>query len=94
MSAAVNSMIGAQLGSIGRGAEVLESGKESGTLESQALQRTRRVFGSITVEIAAPEAVSSHPSSIGAAGSELKIGAGSSAASRVLSGCRAKSCSP
>ena len=56
MSAAVNSMIGAQLGPIGRGAGDPESGKESGTLESLALQRTRLVFGSIAVEIAAPGA--------------------------------------
>ena len=53
MSAAVNSMIGAQLGSIGMGAKDSESGKESGTLESQASQRTRLVFVSIAVEIAA-----------------------------------------
>ena len=32
------------------------------------------VFGSIAVEIAAPEAVSSHPSSIDAVGSELRVG--------------------
>ena len=69
-----------------------ESGKESGTLESRASQGTRSVFSSIAVEVAAPEAVSSHPSSICAAGSELRIGAGSSAASRVLSDGRAKSC--
>ena len=75
MSGAVNSMIGAQLGSIGRGAEDSESGKESDTLESRASQRTGLVFGSIAVEIAAPEAVSSHPSSIGAVGSKLRVGA-------------------
>ena len=51
-------MIRAQSGSIGRGAEDSESGMESGTLESRALQRTRLVFGSIAVEIAAPEAAS------------------------------------
>ena len=67
MSAAVNSMIGAQSDSIGRGAGGSESGKESGTSGSRASQRTRLVFGSIAVEIAAPEAVSSHPSSIGSA---------------------------
>ena len=94
MSAAVNSMIGAQSDSIGRGTGGSESGEESGTSESRASWGTRSVFGSIAVEVAAPEAVSSHPSSICAAGSELKVGAGSSAASRVLSGCRAKSCSP
>ena len=47
------------------------------------------MFGSIAVEVAAPEAVSRHPSSICGAGSELKIGVVSSAASRVLSGGRA-----
>ena len=92
MSAAVNCMIGAQSGSIGRGVEGSESGKESGTLESRASQRTRLVFGSIAVEIAAPKAVPSHPSSIGAVGSELRVGAGSCAASRALSGSRARSC--
>ena len=61
MSAAANSMIGAQSDSIGKGVEGSESGEESGTLESRASQRTELVFGSISVEIAAPEAVSSHP---------------------------------
>ena len=84
MSAVVNSMIGAQSDSIGGGAGGSESGEESDASESQASQGTRSVFGSIAIEVAAPEAVSSHPSSICAAGSELKIGAGSSAASRVL----------
>ena len=69
MSAAVNSMISAQSGLIGRGTEGSESGEESGSLESRASQRIGLVFGSIAVEIAAPEAVSSHPSSIGAVGS-------------------------
>ena len=92
MSAAVNSMISAQSGSIGRGAEGSESGEESGTLELRALQRTGIVFGSVAVEIAAPEAVSSHPSSIGAVGSELRVGADAGAASRALSGGRARSC--
>jgi len=92
MSAAVNSMIGAQSDLIGRGMEGSESEEESDTLESRASQRTGLVFSSIAVEIAAPEAVSSHPSLICAVGSELKIGADSSAASRILSGCRAKSC--
>ena len=75
MSAAVNSMTGAQSDSIGRGAEGSESGEESDTLELRALQRTGMVFGSIVVEIAALEAVSNHPSSIGAVGSELRVGA-------------------
>ena len=93
MSAAVNSMIGAQSDSIGRGAEGSEYGEESGTLESQASQRTGLVFGSITVEIAAPKAESSHPSSIGAVGSELRVRADAGAASRALLGGRARSSS-
>ena len=92
MSAAVNSMIGAQSDSIGRGAEGSGSGEESDTLESRVSQGTGSVFGSIAVEVAAPEAVSNHPSSIGAVGSELRVGADSCAASRALSGGRAKSC--
>ena len=92
MSAAVNSMIGAQSGSIGQGAEGSESGEESGSLESWASQRIGQVFGSITVEIASPEAVSNHPSSIGAVGSELSVGADAGAASRALFGGRARSC--
>ena len=92
MSAAVNSMIGAQSDSIGRGAGGSESGEESGTSESRASQGTGSVFGSIAVEVAAREAVSSHPSSTGAVGSELRVRADSCAASRALSGSRAKSC--
>ena len=85
-------MIDAQSDSIGRGAVGSESGEESGTLELRALQRTGMVFGSIAVEIAAPEVVSSHPSSIGAVGSELRVGADTGAASRALFGGRARSC--
>ena len=92
MSVAVNSMIGAQLGSIGRGVEGSESGEESGSLESQASQRIGLVFGSIAVEIAAPEAVSNHLSSIGAVGSQLRVGADTGAASWALFGGRARSC--
>ena len=91
MSAAVNSITGAQPDSIGRGAEGSESGEESDTLELRASQRTRLVFVSIAVEIATPEAVSNHPSSIGAVGSELRIGADAGAASGVLFGGRARS---
>ena len=85
-------MIGAQSDSIGRDADGSESGKDYGTLESRASQRIRLVFGSITVETAAPEAVSSHPSSIGAVGSELRVGADAGAASRALFDGRARSC--
>ena len=92
MSAATNSMVGAQSGSIGRGAEGSESGEESGSLESRASQRIGLVFGSIAIEIAAPEVVSNHPSSTGAVGSELRVGADAGAASRALLGGRARSC--
>ena len=85
-------MIGAQSDSIGRGAEGSESGEESGTSESRASQGTRLVFGSISIEIAAPEAVSCHPSSIGAVGSELRGGVDTGAVSRALFGDRARSC--
>ena len=84
-------MIGAQSDSIGRGAGGSESKKESGTLESWAAQRIMLVSGLIAVETAAPEAVSNHPSSIGAVGSELRIGADAGAASGVLFGGRARS---
>ena len=84
-------MIGAQSDSIGRGADGSGSRGESGTLESQASQRIGLVFGSIAVEIAAPEAVSNHPSSIGAVGSELRVGADAGATSGVLFGGRARS---
>ena len=84
-------MIGAQSDSIGRGADGSESEKESDTLESRAAQRIMLVFGSIAVETTAPEVVSSHPSSITAAGSELRVGADAGAASGVLFGGRARS---
>ena len=92
MSAVVNSMIGAQSDSIGGGAGGSESGKESGTLESRASEGTKSVFDSIAVEVAAPEAVSNHTSSICTASPESKIGADLCAPSRALSGSRAKSC--
>ena len=92
MSVAVNSMIGAQSGSIGRGAEGSESGEESGSLESRASERIELVFSSIAVEITAPEAVSNHPSSIGVIGFELGVRADTGAASRALFGGRARSC--
>ena len=93
MSATVKSITGAQSDLIGRSAGGSESGEESGTSESWALQRTGMVLGSITVEIVAPEAVSSHSSSISEVGSELRVGADAGAASRALFGGRARSCS-
>ena len=92
MSTVVNSMIGAQSGSIGRGSEGSESGEESGSLESRASQRIGLVFGSISVEIATPEAVSNHPFSIGAVGSELRVRADAGVAFRALFGGRVRSC--
>ena len=68
-------MTGAQSGSIGSVAEDSESGTESGTLESRALQRTRLVFGSIAVEIAAPGTASNRPSLVSAVGAGLMVGA-------------------
>ena len=91
ISAAVNSMIGAQSGSIGRGTGGLESEKESGTLESQAARWIILVFGSIAVETAAPEAVFNHLSSVGAVVSELRVGADAGTTSGVLFGGRARS---
>ena len=84
-------MIGAHSDSIYRAADGSGSERESGTLESRVVQRIMLVFGSIAVETAAPEAVSSHPSSIGAVGSELRVGADAGAASGVLFGGRARS---
>ena len=92
MSAAVNSIIGTQSDSIGRGAGGSESGEESGSSESRVVQRTGMVFGSIAVEIAAPEVTSNRSSSIGAIGSELGVGTNACAASRTLSKGRARSC--
>ena len=91
MSTVVNSITGAQSDLIGRGAGDSESEKESDTLESRAAQRIMLVFGSIAVETATPEAVSNHPSSIGAVGSELRVGADAGAASGVLFGGRYRS---
>ena len=85
-------MIGAQSDSIGRGAEGPEFGGESGNVESRASRRIRLVFGSIAVEAAASAVGSSHPPSVGAVGSELKVGPDAGAASRALFGGRAKSC--
>ena len=85
-------MIGAQSDSIGRDAGGSESEKEYGTLGSRAAQRIRLVFGSIAIETAAPEVVSNYPSSIGAVGSKLRVGADAGAASRALFGGRARSC--
>ena len=93
MSMTVNSMIGAQSDSIGRGAGGSESGEGFCSFESRVLQSTGLVFGSTAVGITAPEVASNRPSSIGAVGSELRVGADADAASRALFGGRARSCS-
>ena len=92
MSAAVNSIIGAQSDSIGGGAGGSESGEESGSSESWVVQSAGLAFGSIAFEIAAPEVTSNRSSSIGTIGSELRVGTGACAASKALFGGRAISC--
>ena len=73
MSAPVNSIIGAQSDSIGRGAGGSESGEESGSSESRIIQSAGLEFGSIAFEIEAPEVTSNRSSSISAVGSELRV---------------------
>ena len=81
-------MIGTQSDSIGMGAGGSESvaGEGSGSLTTRLSCKVRSMFGSIAIETAAPEAVSNHPSSIGAVGYELRVGADAGAASGVLFG--------
>ena len=93
MSAAVNSIIGAQSDSIGRGAGGSESGEESGSSESRVVQSAGLAFRSIAFEIEAHKVTSNRSSSIGAIGSELGVGSDACAACRTLSGGRARSCS-
>ena len=85
-------MIGAQSDSLGRGTEDSESGEESDSIESRVVQSAGLAFGSIAFGIAAPKVMSNRSSSIGAIGSELGVGTDACAASRTLSGGRAKSC--
>ena len=92
MSVVVNSIIGTQSGSIDRDVRGSEFGEESGSLESRAVRNAGLTFGSIAFEIVAPEVTSNRSSSIGAIGSELGDGTGACAASRTLSGGRARSC--
>src|SRR4051812_26986226 len=74
MSAAVNSIIGAQSDSIGRGTRGPEFGEESDSLESWAVRSAGLAFCSIAFKIAAPEVTSNRSSSKDAAGSESRIG--------------------
>ena len=92
MSAVVNSITGAQSGSIGRGAGGSQSGEESGASESRVLQGTRLVFGSIAVDVEALRAVPIHRPSIWTIGSGLMAEADPCAATKALFGGRARSC--
>ena len=58
MSAAVNSITGAQSDLIGRGTGGPEFGEESGSSESRAMRSAGLEFGSIASKIAAPKAAS------------------------------------
>ena len=92
MSAAVNSIIGAQSDSIGRSAGGSEFGEESGSSESRVVQSAGLAFSSIAFGIAGPKVTSNRSSSIGAIGSELGVGTDACAASRTLFGGGARSC--
>ena len=74
MSTVVNSVIGAQSDSIGRGAGGSEFGEESGPSESWVVRSAGLAFGSIAFEITAPDVASNRSSSIGVIGSELEVG--------------------
>ena len=86
-------MIDAQPDSLGTGAGGSESvaREGSGSLTTRLSCRVRSMFSSIAARIAAPEAVSIHPFSIGAVGSELRVEADVGAAFRALLGGRARS---
>ena len=92
MSAAVNSITGAQSDSIVRGVGGSKSGEESGASESRVSQGTRLVFGSIAVDVEAPRAASIRRPSIWAIGSGLMAEADPCAATKALFGGRARSC--
>ena len=70
-------MIGAQLDSIGSGAGGSESvaGGRSGSRTIRLSCKVRSMFGSIAAEGKASVAGSIHPSTDGATGSELRVGA-------------------
>ena len=95
MSAAVNSITGAQPGSAGSGERGLEptAGYESGGLVSQASLGVRHVFGSTADECAASRAGSIHPSLGDAICSGFRSRASIGVISRALSGSRSKPCS-
>ena len=95
ISAAVNSITGAQPDSAGSGVRGLEptAGYESGGPVSQASSGVKSVFGSTTDGCAASEAGSIHPSSGDAICPGFRSGAPAGAVSRVLSDSRSKPCS-
>ena len=86
-------MIGAQSDSIGTGAGGSESmaREGSGSLSTRLSCKVRSMFRSIAAEDKASVAGSIHPSTDGATGSELRVGAAACAISRTLSDGRAKS---
>ena len=92
MFAAVNSIIGAQSDLIGRGEGGFGVRGGVRILGVRVVQSVGLAFGSIAFEIAAPKVTSNRSSSIGAIGSELGVGTDACAASRTLSGGRARSC--
>ena len=95
MSAAVNSMIGAQLDLIGMDANGSEpmAGDESNGSATRLSWVVKSVFGSIATESAASMAESIHPSSDGAICSGLRAGVVAGVISRTLSDGRVNSCS-
>ena len=83
ISVEVNSIIGAQSDSIGTGAGGSESmaGEGSDSLTTRLSCKVRSMFVSIAAKGKASVAGSIHPSAEGAPGSELRVGAASSAIS-------------
>ena len=88
-------MIGAQSDLIETGASGSESvaGEGSDSLTTRLSCKVRSMFGSITAKGKASTMGSIHPSAEGTTGSELRVGAATSAISLTLSDGRAKSCS-
>ena len=95
ISAAVNSITGAQPGSAGSGARRLEptTGYESEGPVSQASLGVKSVFGSTADGCAASVAGSIHPSLGDAVCPRFRSGAPTGAISRALSDNRSKPCS-
>ena len=95
ISAAVNSITGAQPDSVGSGARGLEptAGHKSGGPVTQTSLGVESVFSSTTDECAASGAGSIHPSSDNAIYPGFRSRAIAGAISRILSDSRSKPCS-